>query len=97
MIISTGIGHPQMQLQHFSLKVRVASRRRLCVDSRTLLSMRAAAPNAIYQASVRSDWLVERCEFELPVPIWVQSDDSIRLRFAKTTRTAKRHRPAARF
>jgi len=44
-----------------------------------------------------TDWMVERCEFELPVPICVQSDDSIRLRFAKTTRTAKRHRPAARF
>src|ERR1700731_72941 len=43
------------------------------------------------------DWLAERGEFELPVPICEQSDDSIRLRFATSRRTAKRYRPAAHF
>ena len=32
-----------------------------------------------YQASLRNDSLAERGEFELPVPICEQSDDSIRL------------------
>jgi hypothetical protein len=41
--------------------------------------------------------VAERDEFELPVPICEQSDDSIRLRFATSRRTAKRYRPAAHF
>ena len=44
-----------------------------------------------------TDWMVERGEFELPVPICEQSDDSIRLSFATSRRTAKRYRPAAHF
>lgn len=32
-----------------------------------------------------SDWLAERGEFELPVPICEQTDDGIRLRFATST------------
>jgi hypothetical protein len=36
------------------------------------------------------DSLAERGEFELPVPICEQSDDSIRLSFATSRRTAKR-------
>jgi hypothetical protein len=43
------------------------------------------------------DWVAERGEFELPVPICEQSDDSIRLSFATLRRTAKRYRPAAHF
>jgi hypothetical protein len=35
--------------------------------------------------------LAERGEFELPVPICEQSDDSIRLGFATSRRTAKRY------
>ena len=35
------------------------------------------------------DWMVERGEFELSVPICEQSDDSIRLSFATSRRTAK--------
>src|SRR6185437_7846394 len=38
-----------------------------------------------------------RLKSELPVPIFEQSDDSIRLRFATSRRTAKRYRPAAHF
>jgi hypothetical protein len=34
------------------------------------------------------DWLAERSEFELPVPICEQSDNTIRLRFATSRRTA---------
>jgi hypothetical protein len=41
--------------------------------------------------------LADRGEFELPVPICEQSDDSIRLSFAISRRTAKRCRPAAYF
>ena len=37
--------------------------------TRTLLSMRAAAPECQYRASVRSDSLAERSGFELPVPL----------------------------
>ena len=37
-----------------------------------------------------TDWMVERGEFELPVPICEHSDDSIRLSFATSRRTAKR-------
>src|SRR6266851_5700885 len=43
------------------------------------------------------DWLVEGGVFELAVPIREQSDDSIKLSFATSTRTAKSHRPAAHF
>jgi hypothetical protein len=43
------------------------------------------------------DSVAERGEFELPVPICEQSDDSIRLSFATSRRTAKRYRPAAHF
>src|SRR5260370_24475664 len=43
------------------------------------------------------DSLAERGELELPVPICEHSDDSIRLRFATSRRTAKRYRPAAHF
>jgi hypothetical protein len=39
----------------------------------------------------------ERGEFELPVPICEQSDDTIRLRFATSRRTAKRYWPAGAF
>ncbi len=45
----------------------------------------------------KADSMVERGEFELPVPICEQSDDSIRLSFAISRRTAKRYRPAAHF
>jgi hypothetical protein len=41
--------------------------------------------------------MAERGEFELPVPICEQSDDSIRLSFATSRRTAKHYRPAAHF
>jgi hypothetical protein len=41
------------------------------------------------------DCVAERGEFELPVPICEQSDDSIS--FATSRRTAKRFRPAAHF
>jgi hypothetical protein len=43
------------------------------------------------------DSLAERGEFELPVPICEQSDDSIRLSFATSRRTAKRCRPCSAF
>ena len=43
------------------------------------------------------DSLAERGEFELPVPICEQSDDSIRLSFATSRRTAKRYRPGSAF
>jgi hypothetical protein len=46
---------------------------------------------------VRSDSLAERGEFELPVPICERSEDSIKLRFATSRRTAKRYRPATHF
>jgi hypothetical protein len=36
-------------------------------------------------------------EFELPLPICEQSDDSIKLSFATSTRTAESHRPATHF
>ena len=44
-----------------------------------------------------ADSLAEGGVFELPVPICEQSDDSIRLSFATSRRTAKRYRPAAHF
>jgi hypothetical protein len=44
-----------------------------------------------------SDSLPERGEFELPVPICEQSDDSIRLSFATSRRTAKRLSPCSAF
>jgi hypothetical protein len=37
-------------------------------------------------------WLAERGEFELPVPICEQSDDSLGLSFAESRRTANRYR-----
>jgi hypothetical protein len=43
------------------------------------------------------DWLAERDEFELPVPICEQSDDSIGLGFTTSKRSAKLYRPAAHF
>jgi hypothetical protein len=41
--------------------------------------------------------LAERGEFELPVPICEQSDDSIGLRFAISRRSGKHYRPAGHF
>ena len=51
------------------------------------LSMRGAECH--YQASVRSDSLAEGSEFELPVPIYEQSDDSIRLSLVTSRRNCK--------
>lgn len=41
--------------------------------------------------------MAERVEFELPVPICEQSDNSIRLTFATSRRTAQRYRPGSAF
>ena len=43
------------------------------------------------------DSLAERHEFELPVPICEQSEDSIGLRFAISRRSGRRYRPAEHF
>jgi hypothetical protein len=59
-------------------------------QARAISPLRAENPQ-------RPDSLAERGEFELPVPICEQSDDSIRLSFATSRRTAKRYRPAAHF
>jgi len=44
---------------------------------------------------MEKDSLAERGEFELPVPICEQSDDSIRLSFATSRRTAKALSPCS--
>ena len=53
--------------------------------------------SSLAELQMEKDSMAERGEFELPVPICEQSDDSIRLSFATSRRTAKRYRPAAHF